>query len=194
MPCRRRSNGLARRDAPTAGEIVAQRKADVRFDDRNNSGRFGVQKHWLVHTVYPVYPQITDKRVDGTVVLHVVIGENGAVKGARYVSGPANLLNSAVKAVLQWRYEPTLVNGAAVEEDTTVSVVFPTLPNRNQRRQAVRNPRPERFAWPPAPMVLSGAGDTPDRRSRLHGLQVKVDKRPAVPWPQRESLKIGDCI
>jgi hypothetical protein len=23
-----------------------------------------------------------------------------------------------------------------------------------------------------------------------HGLQVKLDKRPAVPWPQRESLKL----
>jgi hypothetical protein len=23
-----------------------------------------------------------------------------------------------------------------------------------------------------------------------HGLQVKVDKRPAIPWPQRQSLKI----
>lgn len=73
----------------------------------------------------PLYPPITGKRVDGTVVLHVIIGKNGAVNSARYVSGPTNLMNSAVKAVLQWRYEPTLVSGVAVEMDTTVSVVFP---------------------------------------------------------------------
>jgi len=36
-------------------------------------------------------------------------------------------MNSAVKAVLQWRYKPTLVNGVAVEVDTTVSVVSPPL-------------------------------------------------------------------
>jgi TonB family protein len=65
--------------------------------------------------------------MDGTVVLHVVIGKNGAVKGAKYVSGPDNLMNSAVNAVLQWRYEPTLMNGVPVEVDTTVSVVFPPL-------------------------------------------------------------------
>ena len=84
------------------------------------------QKAKLVHTVSPLYPPITDKRVDGSVVLHVVIGKNGAVNSARYVSGPTNLMNSAVKAVLQWRYEPTLVNGVAVEVDTMVSVVFPS--------------------------------------------------------------------
>jgi len=84
-----------------------------------------VQKAKLVHTVSPLYPPTTDKRVDGTVVLHLVIGQNGAVNSARYVCGPTHLMNSAVKAVLQWRYEPTLVNGVAVEVDTTVSVVFP---------------------------------------------------------------------
>jgi periplasmic protein TonB len=85
-----------------------------------------VQKAKLVHTVSPMYPPLLGKRVDGTVVLHVVIGKNGAVHSARYVSGPANLMNSAVKAVLQWRYKPTMVNGVAVEVDTTVSVVFPS--------------------------------------------------------------------
>ncbi len=84
-----------------------------------------VQKAKLVHTVAPLYPAISEKRIVGTVVLHVVVGKSGAVNSARYVSGPTNLMNSAVKAVLQWRYKPTLVNGVAVEVDTTVSVVFP---------------------------------------------------------------------
>jgi protein TonB len=63
--------------------------------------------------------------MDGTVVLHVIIGKNGSVKNARPVSGLPNLRDSAVNAVLQWQYKPTLVNGVAVEVDTTVSVVFP---------------------------------------------------------------------
>jgi len=86
-----------------------------------------VQKAKLVHMVYPVYPPFNYKRMDGTVVLHVIIGKNGSVKSARPVSGLPNLRDSAVNAVLQWQYKPTLVNGVAVEVDTTVSVVFPPL-------------------------------------------------------------------
>jgi TonB family protein len=84
-----------------------------------------VQGAKLVHMVYAVYPPASNKRLDGTVVLHVVVGKSGDVKNARYVSGPTRLGNSAVNAVLQWRYEPTLMNGVPVEVDTTVSVVFP---------------------------------------------------------------------
>ena len=50
-----------------------------------------------------------------------------SVKSARPVSGLPNLRDSAVNAVLQWQYKPTLVDGVAVEVDTTVSVVFPPL-------------------------------------------------------------------
>jgi len=84
-----------------------------------------IQQAKLVHMVYPVYPPANNKRMDGTVVLHVLIGKDGAVNSVRYVSGPANLRDSAVNAVLQWRYKPTLMNGVPVEVDTTVSVVFP---------------------------------------------------------------------
>jgi hypothetical protein len=84
-----------------------------------------VEKAKLIHTVSPMYPPLTGKRVDGTVVLHVLIGKDGALKSAKYVSGPETCGWYAVKAVLQWRYEPTLMNGVPVEVDTTVSVVFP---------------------------------------------------------------------
>lgn len=84
-----------------------------------------VQKAKLVHRVRPVYPPIINtKPMEGTVVLHVLIGKKGAVKSAKYVSGPTNLATSAIDAVLQWRYKPTLMNGRLVEVDTTVSVVF----------------------------------------------------------------------
>lgn len=71
-----------------------------------------------------MYPSASAKRMGGTVVLRVIIGQNGAVRSARYVSGPENLTKSAKDAVLQWRYKPTMVNGIPVEVDTTVSVVF----------------------------------------------------------------------
>ena len=83
-----------------------------------------VEKAKLLQSVSPIYPPLTGKRVDGTVVLHVLIGTDGAVKRAKYVSGPETCGLYAVEAVLQWRYEPMLMNGASVEVDTTVSVVF----------------------------------------------------------------------
>jgi outer membrane biosynthesis protein TonB len=86
-----------------------------------------VERAKLIHTVSPMYPPLTDKRVNGTVVLHVLIGKNGAVKSAKYVSGPETCGWYAVKAVLQWRYEPTLMNSVPVEVNITVSVVFPHL-------------------------------------------------------------------
>jgi TonB family protein len=83
-----------------------------------------VQKAKLVRVVSPLYPPLLGKRMDGTVVLHVIIGKNGSVKSARPVSGPPYLRDSALKALLQWQYKPTLVNGVAVEVDTTVSILF----------------------------------------------------------------------
>jgi outer membrane biosynthesis protein TonB len=84
-----------------------------------------VQKAKLVHIVSPLYPPLTGKRIDGTVVLHVIIGADGSVKSAKPVSGLPNLRDSAVSAVLQWKYRQSFMNGEACEIDTTVSVVFP---------------------------------------------------------------------
>jgi outer membrane biosynthesis protein TonB len=86
-----------------------------------------VQKAKLIQTVPAIYPFRSLKRVDGPVVLHVVVGRDGAVKSAKYISGPETCGPSAAKAVLQWRYKPTLVNGVAVEVDTTVPMEFAPL-------------------------------------------------------------------
>ena len=98
----------------------AQQPHRIRVDEN-------VQKARLVRVASAVYPPALGKRMDGTVVLHVMVGQNGSVKSARPVSGPENLKESAADAVLRWQYKPTLVNGVAVEVDTTVSVVFPPL-------------------------------------------------------------------
>jgi protein TonB len=46
------------------------------------------------------------------------------VQDLQYVSGPPLLMKSAMDAVRQWRYKPTLLNGEPVDVDTTISVVF----------------------------------------------------------------------
>ena len=70
----------------------AQQPRRIRADE-------DVQKAKLVHVVSPMYPPLLGKRMDGTVVLHVIVGKNGSVKSARPVSGLPNLRDSAVTAV-----------------------------------------------------------------------------------------------
>ena len=79
----------------------------------------------LIYQVAPLYPPLAKTaHVSGTVVQHSVIGRDGTVQDLQYISGPALLMKSAIDAVRQWRYKPTHINGAAVQVDTTVSVVF----------------------------------------------------------------------
>jgi periplasmic protein TonB len=84
-----------------------------------------VQAAALVKQVTPAYPNIAKTaHVSGTVVLHAIISKDGSIEKLEYVSGPPLLMASAMTAVKEWRYRPTMLNGQPVEVDTTVQVVF----------------------------------------------------------------------
>ena len=84
-----------------------------------------VQAAKLVRQVMPVYPAIAKAaRIQGTVVLHAVIAKDGTIEQLQFVSGPPLLVQAAMNAVREWRYQPTLLNGQPVEVDTIISVVF----------------------------------------------------------------------
>jgi TonB family protein len=79
----------------------------------------------LTHQVTPVYPKDAKKQhIQGTVVLHAVIAEDGTMKTVEYINGPPELTDSAINAVKQWRYKPMLINGEPLQVDTTISVIF----------------------------------------------------------------------
>src|SRR5215472_10469075 len=79
----------------------------------------------LINKVTPVYPPIAKTaHVSGTVVLHAIISKDGTIQELQYVSGPPLLMKSAMDAVKEWRYRPTMLNGDPVEVDTTIDVVF----------------------------------------------------------------------
>ncbi|MFZ3332880.1 MAG: TonB family protein [Candidatus Acidiferrales bacterium] len=79
----------------------------------------------LRHVVTPSYPESAKtSHIEGTVVLHCIIARDGTVQQIEFVSGPPLLLKAAMDAVRQWTYEPTLLNGEAIEVDTRVNVVF----------------------------------------------------------------------
>jgi TonB family protein len=75
--------------------------------------------------VDPTYPlEARTRGIEGTVRLHAIIAKDGSVMQLQVVSGPPTLTQATLDAVRQWRYEPTLLNGQAVEVDTTIDVVF----------------------------------------------------------------------
>ena len=73
----------------------------------------------------PVYPPIAKAaRIQGDVVLSIVVDEQGQIVSEKVVSGPAMLQQAALDAVKEWRYRPYMLNGDPVEVETTVNVVF----------------------------------------------------------------------
>jgi bla regulator protein blaR1 len=83
-----------------------------------------MQDH-LLTKVTPKYPPDAKKAgIQGTVVLEAIIGDTGRVENLKVVSGPNELVQSAMDAVRQWTYKPVLLNGAAIEVKTTVSVFY----------------------------------------------------------------------
>jgi len=84
-----------------------------------------VQAAKLINKVQPVYPPLARQtRISGTVKLHAIIGKSGNVEQLQVVSGHPLLVQSALDAVKQWRYQPTLLNGEPVEVDTEIDVIF----------------------------------------------------------------------
>jgi protein TonB len=78
-----------------------------------------------IHHIPPVYPPIAQSaRVEGTVILDTVIGEDGRVRDVRVLRSIALLDQAAIDAVRQWRFTPTLLNGHAVPVVMTVTVSF----------------------------------------------------------------------
>jgi protein TonB len=77
------------------------------------------------YSVQPEYPPLAmQAHIRGVVVVNAVIDEHGNVVGARAVSGHPLLIAAALKAVLQWKYEPTLLNGTPIAVEMEVTVHF----------------------------------------------------------------------
>jgi protein TonB len=84
-----------------------------------------VQAALLLNKVQPIYPPLARQtRIAGTVRLHALISKSGSVESLEVLSGHPLLVRAAMDAVQQWRYRPTLLNGEAVEVDTTIDVIF----------------------------------------------------------------------
>jgi len=79
----------------------------------------------LIKRVSPVYPPLARQaRIQGTVILKIVIDKSGNVESLQLVKGHPLLTAAAFEAIRQWKYQPYLSNGEAAEVETNVQVNF----------------------------------------------------------------------
>jgi TonB family protein len=92
-----------------------------------------IQERKLIHKVAPIYPDLAKRtRVQGTVQLEVTTNEDGYVWEVKAVDGPQLLRESAIEAVKQWQYSPTIVNGASVPVMAHVAIKFTLMDDNGQ--------------------------------------------------------------
>jgi TonB family protein len=104
-------SGLNRNAASTA-EARAHVSADV-------------MEKLVTHRVDPEYPAAARPgKLQGIILLDVVVGRDGSVVETRALNGPEILAQAAMDAMRWWRFEPYRVDGQPVVAETTVAMEF----------------------------------------------------------------------
>ena len=84
-----------------------------------------VQAAQLIHRVEPIYPPLARQlRREGRVELSAIVATDGTIQSLDVISGDPLLVRSALDAVWEWRYRPTILNGQAVEVESHITVIY----------------------------------------------------------------------
>jgi TonB family protein len=103
----------------------------------------GVSAGMAISQPAPVYPEDAKAaHIQGIVVLKAIISKAGTVENLTAISGPPQLIASAIDAVKQWRYKPYLLNGEPVEVQTTINVNYTFGPDPSPSATAQLKPAP----------------------------------------------------
>lgn len=104
--------------APKAPETDSRPRGPVRVSPP-------VQEAKLIHRVKPAYPPLALQiRKEGRVELHAIIATDGTMRELKVITGDTLFIQSALDAVQQWRYQPTLLGSEPVEVQTRITVIF----------------------------------------------------------------------
>jgi len=138
----RQAMGLTRRQAKVSGQefqahqttlflFLIRRRKCVRRNARITKSRprrlrfTQLDPAMLIHRVEPIYPPLAKQtHREGRVELRAIIGTDGRIRSLQIVAGDPLFEQSAVEAVQQWRYKPTILNGQPVEIDTSIMVIY----------------------------------------------------------------------
>jgi TonB family protein len=84
-----------------------------------------VMEKLVTHRVDPEYPAAARPgKLQGIILLDVVVGRDGSVVETRALNGPEILAQAAMDAMRWWRFEPYRVDGQPVVAETTVAMEF----------------------------------------------------------------------
>ncbi|MGB2666619.1 MAG: energy transducer TonB [Candidatus Acidiferrum sp.] len=109
-------NGIAPASPPPPKAVASTRPLRV-------GGK--IQPPRLIQKIQPAYPVLAkETRTHGVVVLDCVIDKQGNVTQMKVVSGNPFLVQAAMNAVQQWKYQPTLLNGQPIAVEMEVNVDF----------------------------------------------------------------------
>jgi protein TonB len=101
---------------PAPKENIA--RAPVRLGGRVRAPR-------QIRRVDPMYPPLARQtHTQGTVVIEAILDESGNVVEMKVVSGHGLLIQAALDAVRQWKYEPTYLNDQPVAVQMNINVTF----------------------------------------------------------------------
>jgi len=79
----------------------------------------------LITRVEPSYPNLARQiQREGRVELHAFISTEGRIESLEVISGDPLFIQSALAAVREWRYRPTILNGHPIEVDTRITVIY----------------------------------------------------------------------
>jgi periplasmic protein TonB len=79
----------------------------------------------LIRRVEPIYPPLARQiQREGRVELRAIISTAGTIESLEVLSGDSLFIQSALAAVREWRYRPTILNGRPIEVDTHITVIY----------------------------------------------------------------------
>jgi len=79
----------------------------------------------VTHRVDPEYPPAArPAKLQGVIVLDVVVGRDGSVMDVRALNGPDVLAQAAMEALRWWRFEPYKVDGKPIVVETKLAMEF----------------------------------------------------------------------
>jgi TonB family protein len=147
----------------------------------------------LIDMVTPIYPDSARQAgLQGEVVLQIIVDEHGYVTAAEVVRAtpPGIFEDAALRAILQWRFEPARAEGKPIKvrmgqrmdfslRDRPVSPVPPPpLPAPRQEPPPpplrVRSDTPIFLAWETAPKIIEAPAPVYPDSARQAGLEGKV--------------------
>jgi TonB family protein len=110
------------------GTAIAPSGSDLPRPDSQPEGRTLPQPRQaavLVQRVAPLYPLVArQQHVTGEVHIGATIGKDGIPRNLKPINGDSRLIDAALAAISQWRYQPASVGGDPVDTQTVISVVF----------------------------------------------------------------------